>query len=118
MVLTRSTPAVVLEAGPAFMSPVASFAHPRGSSWQEHRGDALERLAGMAAGINTHVVAVLAAQDLPDGLIVFLADQVQQSGLDSADGMENQARRGVNYTGMHAAQQAVDRRGVFTDQDG
>src|SRR5580765_6915387 len=103
MVLTRSIPAVVLEAGHAFMFPVACFAHPRGRSWQEHRSDALERFAGVAVGINTHMVAVLAAQDLPNGLFVFLADQVQQSGLDAVDGMEHQARRGVDYTGMHAA---------------
>src|SRR6478609_8398522 len=98
MVLTGSIPAVMVEAGHAFMFLVARFAHPRGRSWQEHRGDAFERLAGVAVGIDTHMVAVLAPQDLPNGLFVFLADQVQQSRLDAADRMEHQSRRGVDYT--------------------
>ena len=115
MVLTRSIPAVVLETGHALMFLIAHSAHPCGRSWQKHRSDAFERLAGVAVGIDTHMVAVLAAQNLPDGLLIFLADEIQQSGLDSVDGMEHQTRRGVDRAGMHAAQQAIDRRRVFAD---
>jgi len=33
---------------------------------------AFERLAGVAVGVDTHIVAVFAAQNLPHGLFVFL----------------------------------------------
>ena len=32
--------------------------------------------------------------------------------------LEDQSRRGVDYTGVHAAQQAIDGRRVFADQNG
>src|SRR5438132_9761046 len=118
MFLTGSIPAVVLEAGHALTLLVTRFAHPRWRSWQEHRGDAFERLAGVAVGVDTHVVAVIAAQNLPDGLLIFLADDVQQGGLDSVDGMEDQARRGVDCAGMHTAQQAIYGSWVFANQNG
>jgi hypothetical protein len=74
-------------------------------------------LARVAIRIHALVVAILSAQDLPDGQLVTFADGIQQSRFDAVDGVEGQARRSMHATGAHAPQHAVDRSGVFAFQN-
>ena len=87
---------MVLEAHFALPLARAFGSHPLRIARHQQRRDAFQRVAGVAIGVDGHLFAILAAQDLPDGHAVALADHVQQRGLDAVDGMEHQARGGVD----------------------
>ena len=53
----------------------------------EQRRDTLKRLAAVTINVDSHLVAILAAQEAPHGLAHSSADQVQQRRLDARDGV-------------------------------
>ena len=117
VIFARGVPAVMFQADFALPLLFAFAAHPFRIARHQQRRDAFERIAGMAIGIDCDRVAILAAQDLPDGNLVPFADRIQQRRLDAVDGVEDQARGGVDHARAHAPHDAVDRNRILADQD-
>src|SRR5438132_1501495 len=63
------------------------------------------------------MIAILAAQNLPERHLEFLADDVEQRRVHSGDCVKSQPRRSMDTTAAHAPQEPSDRGRAFDGLD-
>src|SRR5687768_1235587 len=110
-------PAVMLDAYLALLLMHVALGHPLRRARLQQGCDALERVAGMAVGIDGNLVAILAAENLPYRKFELLADNIQHRRLDTADGVISQSRRGMNATCLHPPDEAIDGGWIFAHKN-
>src|SRR5262249_13675990 len=88
--------------------------------WQEGRAPAFQAFAGMTIGVNANLISKLPAEQLPDGHLEMLADQIPKGRLHAAHGIMGVARYRAGPAGRPAqlARESLDMARVLAHEDG